>query len=235
MLSRKASSSTAPALPRIVLVDANVFFAPRLRDLFMYLHEAEVLNIHWTREIEREWTRNVTAKQNADRQDIEDCLEGMRAAAEGWEVAGYAKHIGRFEPVDVKDRHVAAAAYKLSLDDWPGQPVALVTRNVKDFPQHAFKDTQVVRYAMSTYLDALQAEAPDILAKVAESCRRKLKAPKLTREEYVAVLVKNGCQGLGQALANRWSVECPAMAKDGTLLYYVTEKSVRRPKGRKLP
>lgn len=219
-------------MPRIVLVDANVFFAPRMRDLFMHLHEAEVLHVHWTREIEAEWTRNVIAKQNADRQDILDCLEGMRAAVEGWEVAGYAKHIGRFEPVDAKDRHVAAAAYKLSLDDWPGRPVALVTRNVKDFPQHAFKDTQVVRYAMSAYLDGLHAEAPDIVAKVAEGCRRKLKAPKLTREEYVAVLMKNGCHGLAQALATRWAVERPVVAKDGTL-YYVTAKSVPKSKDKK--
>jgi len=56
-----------------------------------------------TREIEAEWTRNVIAKQNADPQAIQDCLEGMRAAAEGWEAAGYAKHIGRFELVDAKD------------------------------------------------------------------------------------------------------------------------------------
>ena len=190
----------------------------------MHLHEAEVLNVHWTREIEAEWTRNVFAKQTADPQAIQDCLEGMRAAAEGWEVAGYAKHTGRFEFVDAKDRHVAAAAYKLLLDDWPGQPVALVTQNIKDFPQRAFKDTQIVRYAVAAYLDGLHAEAPDIVAKVAEGCRRKLKTPKLTREEYIAVLMKNGCQGLAQALANRWSVECPVVAKDGTL-HYATERS----------
>ena len=41
MANRKASSG-APVLPRIVLVDANVFFAPRMRDLFMHLHAAEV-------------------------------------------------------------------------------------------------------------------------------------------------------------------------------------------------
>lgn len=197
----------------------------------MHLHEAEVLNVHWTQEIEAEWTRNVVAKQNADRKDIQDCLQGMRAAAEGWEVTGYAKHIGRFELVDVKDRHVAAAAYKLSLLDWPGQPVALVTKNVKDFPQDAFQDTRVVRHAMSGYLDALYAEAPDIMARVAEGCRKKLKSPKLTREEYVAVLMKNGCRGLAQALAQRWAVECPVVAKDDTLQYTI-EKSVTRRKTR---
>jgi len=33
-----------------------------MRDVFMHLHAAEVLNVHWTREIEAEWTRNVIAK-----------------------------------------------------------------------------------------------------------------------------------------------------------------------------
>jgi hypothetical protein len=85
---------------------------------------------------------------------------------------------------------------------------------------------------MSVYLDGLYAEAPDIVAKVAEGCRRKLETPKLTREEYVAVLMKNDCHGLAQALATRWSVECPVAAKDGTL-YYVTGESVPKPKDKK--
>jgi hypothetical protein len=236
MPGRKAANRRASDLPRIVLVDANVFFAPRMRDLFMYLHEAEVINVHWTREIEAEWTRNVIGKQSADRQAIQDCLQGMRAAAEGWEVLGYEKHIDRFEAVDLKDRHVAAAAYKLSLDDWPGQAVALVTKNVRDFPRNAFKDTKVVRYAMPVYLDALRAETPDAVAKVADACRKKLKAPRLTQEEYVAVLMKNGCSGLAQALADRWSVECPAMSKNGTLFYrsekYAGKLKHRQPSSR---
>ena len=228
----KVRKGEATSLPRIVLVDANVFFAPRMRDLFMHLHEAEILSIHWTGEIESEWTRNVIAKQNADARGIEDCLAGMRDAAEGWEVTGYSKHIDKFEPVAAEDRHVAAAAYKLSLDDWPGQPVALVTKNVKDFPQKAFADTLVTQYSMAGYLDALYVEVPKVVASIVEGCRKKLKAPRLTREEYVAVLMKNGCIGLAHAMSARWAVECPALAKDGTL-YYLSEAvtiKTRQPK-----
>src|SRR5882757_6743074 len=61
-LGDESAQSEAGPLPRIVLVDANIFFAPRLRDLFMHLHEAEALSIHWTREIEDEWARNVALK-----------------------------------------------------------------------------------------------------------------------------------------------------------------------------
>ena len=164
------------------MVDANVFFAPRLRDLFMHLHEAEIINVHWTKAIEAEWTRNVVAKQGADRADIQTCLQGMRDAAEGWEVAGYEKYVGQFDAVDEKDRHVAAAAYNLSLEEWPGRPVALVTRNIKDFPLSAFEGSHVTRFSMSEYLDALYAELPEEVLTVIEGCRKKLKAPKVSKE-----------------------------------------------------
>ena len=220
----------AGPLPRVVLVDANIFFAPRRRDLFMHLHEAEVLSIHWTREIEDEWTRNVVIKQGADREDLERCLRGMREAAEDWEVTGFTKYMERFESVDPKDRHVAAAAYKLSLDDWPGQPVALVTKNVSDFPQSAFEATSVVRYSMSRYLDLLLADEPDLVLSVAEGCRKKLHAPRVTREEYVGLLLRNGCTGLARALASKWRIECPVASKDGTVYYESAKRRVSKPK-----
>jgi hypothetical protein len=99
-LGDEAVQREARPLPRIVLADANIFFAPRLRDLFMHLHEAEALSIHWTREIEDEWTRNVVVKQGADPEDLQRCLRGMRDAAEDWEVSGYTKYTDRFEYVD---------------------------------------------------------------------------------------------------------------------------------------
>ena len=152
--AKKSQASEAAELPRIVLVDANVFFSPRLRDLVMFLHAAEVINVHWTKEIEAEWSRNVVAKQGAEAQALQACLRGMRDAVDGWGVTGYAKHEAKFEAVDAGDRHVAAAAYKLSLDDWPGQKVALLTKNVKDFPAQAFAGTQVTRHSLSAYIDA---------------------------------------------------------------------------------
>jgi hypothetical protein len=234
---KKVHVSEATTLPHIVLVDANVFFGPRMRDLMMHLHAQELINLHWTKEIEAEWTRNVVAKQGADAEDIQACLRGMREAVDGWEVTGYNKYKAKFEPVDPKDLHVAAAAYKLSLDDWPGQAVALVTKNVKDFPQKAFAQTHVIRYSLSGYIDALYADEPGRVAKVAEGCRKKLKSPPLTRERYVAVLMTHACAGLAKGLSKLWSVECPKVAKDGTLFYesnMPSRKPARKKTERKL-
>jgi len=205
--------------PRVVLIDANVFFAPRMRDLIMHLHAAELINVQWTREIEREWSLNVVVKQGVDAEGIQQCLRAMRDAVDGWEVTGYARHAAKFGTVDAKDRHVAAAAYKLSLDVWPDQAVALVTKNVKDFPAKAFDGTVVTRHALGSYIDALYDAEPDRLAKVAEGCRKKLKHPPLTREQYVAVLVTHGCHRMAAGLAKTWGVECPRVARDGRLSY----------------
>lgn len=218
--------------PRVALIDANVFFAPRMRDLVMHLHAEELINVHWTREIESEWTRNVVVKQEADAVGIQECLTGMRDAVPGWEVTGYSKHAGKFEAVDAKDRHVAAAAYKLSLDDWPGQPVALVTKNVKDFPGKAFAGTEVTRFSLGAYVDVLYSAEPERVLRVAETCRNKLKHPPLDEERYVAVLMTHGCAGLANALATTWNVEFPAVAKDGTL-YYESDESKKKPPAKK--
>jgi nitrogen fixation protein len=226
---RALKGSEAAVPPRVVLIDANVFFAPRMRDLVMHLHADEVINVHWTSDIESEWTRNVIAKQGADADGIRACLEGMRDAVPGWEVTGYAKHIDKFDAVHAQDRHVAAAAYKLSLDDWPGQVVSLVTKNVKHFPAKAFVGTEVTRFPLGAYIDALHSAEPERVVRVVETCRKKLKNPPLDKEGYVAVLMKHGCAGLVTALASGWNVECPTLAKDGTLNYEAVESNRKPP------
>lgn len=175
----------------------------------MHLHAAELINVHWTRRIEEEWTRNAAAGPTVDVEAIHACLRGMRDAVDGWEVTGHERYEPRFESVDEKDRHVAAAAFKLSLEDWPGQKVALVTRNIKDFPAEAFGSTKVSPYSPGRYIDGLYAEEPKQVIKVAEGCRRKLKRPPLDKEQYVAVLMVHRCVELAGGLAALWSVECP--------------------------
>ncbi len=192
--------------PPIVLMDANVLFSPRLRDLFMHLHAAEALLLHWTKDIEAEWSRNFMAKHVANPRAIQDCLQGMRAAVPGWEVAGYRKHIARFDVVDPKDRHVAAAAFKVSADVWPGQDVTLVTLNLKDFPSQAFAQSQVTCTGPDEFLMAVFQASPKLFVKTAEECRKKLKAPPLTRREYVGVIGMSGCPSIADALADRWKL-----------------------------
>jgi hypothetical protein len=192
------------ALPRRVLVDANVFFAPRMRDLFMYLHEQGLIDIHWTTEIEDEWTRNVIVKHGAMPESIERCKQGMRDAVPGWEVADYGRYEADYPSVDAKDRHVAAAACKLA-DDYE-EPVVLVTRNLRDFPASAFDGRSVARMAMGPFLARLHSETPDPFSKVIEICRTKLRAPPCSRSEYIDMLMQNDCKTLAKRMAVAWGL-----------------------------
>ncbi len=202
-------TSSNPDCPRVTLLDANVLFAPRLRDLMIHLHMARVIQVHWTREIEREWTANVITKAQADPVAVRRCLEGMRAAVPGWEVADFERHMGRFETVHIKDRHVAAAAFKLATEIWPGRTIGLITKNLRDFPSRAFSATPIRRMAPGPYLDRLYAEAPKAVLAVVEACRQKLRRPPADPQSYVGILMNHQCKGLAAALAKAWRVGLP--------------------------
>lgn len=77
----------------------------------------------------------------------------------------------------------------------------------------------MTRYGLSHYLHSLYMEQPDRVTQVLEGCIKKLKAPKITREQYVGVLVLNGCVPLAEALAVRWKVDCPKVGKDNKLFF----------------
>ena len=130
----------------------------------------------------------------------------MRGAAPGWEVLGYKRYESHFSAVDAKDQHVAAAAYKLALDEGRGQAVALVTRNVSDFPENAFTDTGVTRFSLSGYLTGLYRESPDEVLLVYEACRAKLKNPTLDKPAYIEVLRHLGCKDLAAAVEKLWEL-----------------------------
>jgi len=212
-------AASVNSVPLVVLADANVFFGPRMRDIFMHLHEFGLIRLAWTREIENEWFRNVVEKQNADAQKLRLCVDGMRQTVEGWEVTNYKQHEMQFLAVDSKDRHVAAAAYQLSLDSWSDEAVALVTNNLDDFPVSAFSNTRVVRLSPDEFLADLYAQQPSDVLAVLEFSRQKLTTPRLDYTKYVAVLVKNDCQRLAELAARQWEVACPKRHKDGTLFY----------------
>ena len=193
----------AATLPRLVLIDANVFFSPRLRDLFMALHVHDILSLRWTRRIESEWTRNVREKHAARPEALEACVRGMRKVVPDWEVEDVEGLEWAFHDVSPSDRHVAAAAYQLMSKESEGRPVALITGNLRDFRSSLLDKKGVLVISPAAYLDALHAQLPDRLLAVADECRLKLKQPTLGLLQYAAVLRNLGCHRLPMALLRR--------------------------------
>jgi len=209
-------STEGSLLPRVVLVDANVLFAPRLCDLFVHLHIDGVIRIHWSAAINDEWTRNAAAKTRGDPAGIQRRLQGMIGAVPDWEVSHYDRFIDAFAGVDAGDRHVSAAA--LALQEREGHEVVLVTENLKHFPLTEMSRRGVQPMSSSEYLHRLFDEDGVAVLRVAEACRTKLRAPPRTREDYVAVLMTLGCD-LAYDLSKAWKVTCPVRLQDGSLVY----------------
>lgn len=202
-----ASSSFAKStISRIAFLDANILFSPRLRDIFIHLHtDAEDARggyaIYWSSEVDDEWRRNVALKQpNAN--SLERCIIGMRNAVPDWEVVDYKKFVNLFESINIKDQHVAAAAYKLSIDY--DDVIFLVTKNIKDFPSASFQDTMVRVSSPGDYLEKLYLDNPSKFLDTIEGCLGKLKNPPLSRGEYLDMLVTHGCHQLVSLLKQEW-------------------------------
>ena len=88
-----------------------------------------------------------------------------------------------------------AFAVRLSAEDAPrprGRRCAPQDRTPASHRSGGRQVTSVVRYSMSRYLDVLLAESPDVVVSVAEGCRRKLQTPRVTREDYIGLLVRDG-------------------------------------------
>lgn len=190
----------AALLPRVVLVDANVFFSPRLRDLFMTLHAHELVVLRWMRKIEEEWTRNVVRKHAAAVDALRACVMGMHKAVPQWEVVHSEGQEWAFHDVSPNDRHVAAAAYHLATRQIPHEAVALVTSNLRDFASSLLGKSGVQVMSPAAYLDALFDQQPERVLLVAEACRLKLKQPPLALIQYASVLHNIGCTRLPMAM-----------------------------------
>lgn len=117
----------------VVVLDANVLYPARLRDLFIRLAIAGLYRAHWSDRILDECFRNIQLHRpelTADRLDRTRNL--MNTAIVDASVVGFEHLIERFELPDPDDRHVTAAAVASGA-------TMIITSNLRDFPPHALE------------------------------------------------------------------------------------------------
>jgi hypothetical protein len=114
-------------LPFVALLDADVLYPARLRDLLLSVAEAGLYRVLWTKRILDEMVDNILAdRPDLSARQLQRTGDLMTAAFPDAMIAGYE----RLEAVMTNspgDRHVLAACVR-------GRADVLVTRNVRDFP-----------------------------------------------------------------------------------------------------
>jgi predicted nucleic acid-binding protein len=162
----------------VALLDANVLYPARLRDLLIRLDIAGLYQGRWSEHILDECFENLIE----DRPDLADERLGrtrqrMNAALPGAMVSGYEALIDQQDLPDPDDHHVLAAAIV-------AKATYLVTNNLKDFPASKAPDElQVVSPDM--FVTELADADLEAVVRVIETQARELRNPPMTTVELL--------------------------------------------------
>jgi len=172
-------------MPPLVVLDANVIFPAPLRDLLLWLSYNHIIRAHWTNQIHDEWMRNVEAKQNIPRKDLERVRRLMDRHAGDALVTGYANFASAFPDTDPNDRHVAAAALSVSKNNRDA-PVTIITWNTKDFAQSDLNRFALSKQDPDRFLSSLLKDQTSGVLRAIKQQRANLKKPPVTAGELLA-------------------------------------------------
>lgn len=178
--------------PVIAVYDANILYPAPLRDLFIRLAQAGLVQAQWTETIHDEWVRNVLADNpslSAERLARTRTL--MNEAVRDCLVTGYEDLIESLTLPDPNDRHVLAAAIRADAE-------VIVTFNLKDFPAAALTSYNIEAQHPDEFLVSLFDIVPGAVCGAVKRQREGLRNPPKTIEELLATFES---QGLVQAVA----------------------------------
>jgi predicted nucleic acid-binding protein len=113
----------------VVLADANILFSRTLRDYVLYAADEGAIEVHWSRQILAEMSRNLRENLGFSHDSTSRLEQLMNDYIEYALVEVDPAHLAAVETVemDAKDRHVLAAALSADAD-------ILLTDNTRDFP-----------------------------------------------------------------------------------------------------
>lgn len=167
------------------VLDANVLFSARLRDLFLQLRLSGVAHVFWTETIEAEWTQALLRARPELEAAVATTVERIHAAFPLAYLPPEAISTVHFGLPDPRDEHVAQAACAIG--------AALVTFNAADFPAAAL-DRHGVRILTpdACLLQLGIADEAGVRAAV-DAIRARLTAPPVSMALYVEGLARAGC------------------------------------------
>ena len=195
----------ARPLPQTLFLDACVLYPAPIRDLFMGLALEGLVRLKWNRRVEGEWIHNLLQ----DRPDLTPEQQArIRATPEKMKVVlafqepvveGYESLVEKIQLPDANDRHVVAAA-------WWGKAEAILTFNLKDFPEEELGRWELLALHPDDYLTELAERLirknflPDPLLRVLKRQRCALRKPPLGVEDFLEILRRAGLATFTEAL-----------------------------------
>jgi predicted nucleic acid-binding protein len=183
------------ANPFVVVLDANVLYPFRMRDVLFTFAQQGLFRARFTKDIIDEWTRSLIENKPELEASVRQQADAVSEAFEECFVEGYAPLIEGLHLPDNDDRHVLAAAIKCSAQ-------IIVTENRRDFPAEILDQYEIE--ALGAY-DAL-ANTFDLFpmegARALRTVRMRYDNPPFTPSEFLLDLTKCGMPKLAAMARN---------------------------------
>ena len=169
----------------VAVLDANVLFPFRMRDILLRFHHAGLFQARWTERILDEWTRSLLDwKPHLER----SIRSQRRAMAEHFDDALVIRHeplVGVLDLPDPDDRHVLAAAIRCSAR-------YIITDNLADFPEEVLAGFDIEAIAADAFLSQIAELHPSEALAVLSGLRAQYRNPPFTPSEFVLDLNAKG-------------------------------------------
>lgn len=167
-----------------VVDDACVLYPAPLRSLLMYLAATDLYRARWSRQIHDEWMRSLLAQRSdITREQLERVRDLMDRHTRDALTEGFEPLIEGLTLPDPADRHVLACAIH-------GGAEAIITFNLKDFPENALRAFNIRALHPDEFLtDMLNLDAGRVIEAV-QRHRRSLRNPPFSSDEYLDLLLK---------------------------------------------
>jgi predicted nucleic acid-binding protein len=169
-----------------LLLDACVLYPAPVRDLLLYIADADLFEPKWSAQIHEEWVRNLSKNRTDLTIDsLKKTVNAMNRAFPEANVSNFAKLIPTLNLPDPDDRHVLAAAIQAGADQ-------IVTFNLKDFPAEILKRYNITATHPDSLIAKIATEFPNEVFAAFSRQVEHLKNPPFTMDQVLHSLVKCG-------------------------------------------
>ena len=170
------------------ILDANVLFSARLRDLFVQLAVSGLYRAKWTVTIHKEWMCALEdARPDISRDRIERTRDLIDRAVADCLVTRYKSLAKSLNLPDQQDNHVLAAAIK-------GRCDIIITQNIRDFPAAALDPHGVTAITPDDFLSHLVKLDPNGVCEAVCLVQQRLRSPPINMQGYLRNLEQAGLE-----------------------------------------
>ncbi|MGB1216055.1 MAG: PIN domain-containing protein [Pikeienuella sp.] len=173
------------ANPFVVVLDANVLFPFRVRDVLLTCAHEGLFRARFTEQIMAEWTKNLIRLKPWLEDSIHSQSDMIRQTFDECFVTGHMPLIEGLDMPDKDDRHVLAAAIRCSAQ-------VIVTENKRDFPKALLEEYDVEVLGADEMLVNTYALFPVETARALGKVRARYRNPPMNVSEFLLDLTRAG-------------------------------------------